>query len=123
MLVCILNALAMVRLRRSCGSYLSCNLSNCLIVDTLYEYDVGLGNLKGNSIAILEGYGVAVSEVKSKGLAALGCSVTYSYDLKLIYIKTSLFVGKMAYYRHFFNFIIKIAVISKIDDKLVAKED
>ena len=112
MLVGILDTLAMVRLGGSLAANNRCDLTNSLLVDTLHNDGVGVGNLEGdaiglcnnklllghtlnknsssigtlelNAVLFLKYYGVGVAETKNDLAVLLPNSVTNTYDLELL---------------------------------------
>ena len=84
--VCILDALALVGFRRSLFTDLCCNLTNQLLVDTLYEDRVLVGGFKSNTVDFGHNNRVGIAEVHDELLAFLCNSVTDAVDFELLFV-------------------------------------
>ena len=78
----ISDALALIRLRRTLLAYLSCKLTYNLLVDTVNDDLVGLGNIELDSVCFLNNNRMRVTEVKSNLVAALCSTITNALDLE-----------------------------------------
>ena len=77
----ILNTLAEVRLRRTATAHNCCGLTYELLVIALDNNSVRVGGLEGDTVVILKGDGVRITEIERERLTCLLGSVTYAYDL------------------------------------------
>ena len=83
MFVSILDALALVRLRRSLLTNFSCKLADLLLIRTRDDDLVGTLNSDGDAVNLIKRYRMGITQVHGQGLAGLGYTVA---NLSLIHI-------------------------------------
>ena len=82
MFVSILDALALVRLRRSLLTNFSCKLADLLLIRTRDDDLVGTLNSDGDAVNLIKRYRMGITQVHGQGLAGLGYTVANAVNLE-----------------------------------------